>query len=768
MYVGIDMETDSYRLYNRNRRIYYSRRYEDVVFERPDNVYEYDSADDDDPDVPGIDGVLIDEDMEDSDNDSNSDSDSDPEGKSGADSSSSEKSSASDSEADDDEEDTASVWVSDDMSRWTASRFANHCNISFQEFEALQSENGRIAGFTKRDRFETGTELRIPAQAAAAFEKLVVGRARLARYGEARAAVMDQQDLLSTNPSGTPEMFGTLGMTKPPKNYRHAHPTDNPMLSRASVAAEKKQIGKLSASEAWFKVPLAFARERMKKVHGTHALVHLHWVYALKPAEIAARLVYPGNRYKFGSDGDNAATVLRWEVAKLMMLVGTNKDQEIESADANAAFMSSMNNVEEYAELPEGHGDADIPEHPDFEGLLDDVECAVLVNKMWYGKENAPRAWSDIRDEDMLKDGRYERSKHNDCLFKNVPPPGLEEQNEHKVGILVDDYLSVGHKDVTDAFMERISKVWSMKIQGDVHSREFMGVRIHRDRGARVIEFDQERAILDFLKEWNMSDCKGRDTPMDANLKLPKIEGKCNDPQLQKEYRSKIGSILQFMRMTRSDIAYPVVYLSCFQANPSQVHLDAVNELMRYLKKTASMRQRFDCSNPIEQSVYMACDANWDVESWAGGHINVFGAAWTYWAKKIKLVMHSSTASEYYSIDLGIRELVYLRNLLSDDFGIEMPVIPILEDNQSCIHMANGPVMHNRTKHMDIRFHYIREATRPLPGDLVPRVRMQYHPTNHMSADVLTKALGRKLFERHARILMGHAEVTGLERPLFD
>jgi hypothetical protein len=102
------------------------------------------------------------------------------------------------------------------------------------------------------------------------------------------------------------------------------------------------------------------------------------------------------------------------------------------------------------------------------------------------------------------------------------------------VGILVDDYLSVGHKDVTDVFIERISKV-----QGDVHSREFMGVCIHRDRGARVIEFDQGRAILDFFKEWNMSDCKGRDTPMDANLKIPKIEGKCNNPQLQKEFTDR-------------------------------------------------------------------------------------------------------------------------------------------------------------------------------------------------------------------------------------
>jgi hypothetical protein len=108
-------------------------------------------------------------------------------------------------------------------------------------------------------------------------------------------------------------------------------------------------------------------------------------------------------------------------VAKLEMLVGTHQNQEIDSADANAAFMDSMSNVGEYAYLPEGHKYADIPSHPDFEGKLNGTECAVLIRKMLYGKENgnenAPRAWSDIRDEDMLKDGRYKRSKHNDCLF---------------------------------------------------------------------------------------------------------------------------------------------------------------------------------------------------------------------------------------------------------------------------------------------------------------------------------------------------------------
>ena len=767
MYVGMDLETDSYRIFNRDRGIYYSRRYEDVVFQRPREVYEHDVNDDVDPAVPSIPGVLIDEDEDDSDYNQGSESDSSGESSSSAESSSSSSDDEGDGPASGDL--GVSIWVDDQTSKWNAAKFATKCNIEFDAFVAMQSKNQRIAGFRKRDCFEAGTELRIPAQAAAYIERDIIGRARIARWGTARAAARELQDLGSVNPGGTPEEFGTMGMTKPPKNYRAAHPPDDDMLSRAAVAAERKQIGKLSASQAWLKVPLKFARERMLQVHNTKSLVHFHWVYALKPTELAARLVYPGNRFKFGADGDNAATVLRWEVAKLMMLVGTEKNQEIESADANAAFMNSMNNVEEYAYLPEGHYNADIPIHPDFtDVMLASDEWAVLVNKMWYGKENAPKAWSNIRDEDMLEGGRYEQSKHNDCLFKNVAPPGFEVECEHKVGILVDDYLSVGHKNVTDAFMDRISKKWSMKIQGDVHGREFMGVRIHRDREKRVIEFDQERAILDFLKEWGMSDCKGRDSPMDANLTLPKLEGKCENLALQKEYRSKVGSILQFMRMTRADITYPIVYLSCFQANPSAVHMDAVNQLMRYLKQTAPMRQRFDCSDPITKSVYMACDANWDVESWAGGHINIFGAAWTYWAKKIKLVMHSSTASEYYSVDLGVRELVYLRNLLLDDFGIELPVIPVLEDNQSCICMANGPVMHNRTKHMDIRFHYIRECTRPVSGESTPRCRMQYHPTNHMSADVLTKALGRKLFERHARVLMGHAEVSGLEYPLFD
>ena len=135
MYVGIDMETDSYRLYNRDRRIYYSRRYGDVVFERPDNVYDYDLQTMLISVFHGstvLETVLIDEDVEESDDDySSSDSDSAPNLNSENDSSSPGDPSSSDSEEDDNEDNTASVWVSGDMSNWTAVKFASRYNISF-------------------------------------------------------------------------------------------------------------------------------------------------------------------------------------------------------------------------------------------------------------------------------------------------------------------------------------------------------------------------------------------------------------------------------------------------------------------------------------------------------------------------------------------------------------------------------------------------------------------------------------------------------------
>ena len=225
---------------------------------------------------------------------------------------------------------------------------------------------------------------------------------------------------------------------------------------------------------------------------------------------MAARLVYPGNRYKYGSDGDISATVLRWDVAKFMMLHGAYMNHEIESADANAAFMNGVNTVEEYAHMPEGHGGAEIPVDERFAHLTDVKQWAFLIVKMWYGKENAPKEWQNIRDADMVDTVTghgYVKSMHNDSLFK--APPGTK--GEHKIGILVDDFLSVGEKEPTDKFMKKIAGKWSMRVFGDIHGHEFMGVRVHRDRDARVIEFDQERAIINFLKDWEMDECKGRD-----------------------------------------------------------------------------------------------------------------------------------------------------------------------------------------------------------------------------------------------------------------
>ena len=93
---------------------------------------------------------------------------------------------------------------------------------------------------------------------------------------------------------------------------------------------------------------------------------------------------------------------------------------------------------------------------------------------------------------------------------------------------------------------------------------------------------------------------------MDANLKLPKMDGVCKDRKLQTEFRSKIGSMLQFARFTRPDILYPVIYLSTFQSHPAKIHMDAADELMRYLKHTMSHKMTHDCSVDIKTAVAYA------------------------------------------------------------------------------------------------------------------------------------------------------------------
>ena len=186
---------------------------------------------------------------------------------------------------------------------------------------------------------------------------------------------------LSRNPDGKKHArcYNVHGLVSPPLNYKAAHV--DPVTGAHAPQAETKQMDKLVNASSFEYVDLDFAVSRMQEVHDTTSLVRLHWIYALKPAELSARLVYPGNRFKYGSNGDVAATMLRWDTAKLMVLNGTHLDHEITTSDAGAAFMNKASSVEEYVYCPQG---------------FNQPGRGIKILTMWYGKENAPEGCQDI------------------------------------------------------------------------------------------------------------------------------------------------------------------------------------------------------------------------------------------------------------------------------------------------------------------------------------------------------------------------------------
>ena len=205
-----------------------------------------------------------------------------------------------------------------------------------------------------------------------------------------------------------------------------------------------------------------------------------------------------------------------------------------------------------------------------------------------------------------------------------------------------------------------------------------------------------------------------------------------------------MGSLLYAAIATRPDISYAVGAVSKFCAAPSTSHLTAVKRILRYLKGTAELALTFNSGNSSAPVGY--ADANWagdldDRHSTTGNVFLMAGGAISWLSKKQTSMALSTAEAEYISLSSASQENAWLRRLLVDiGLNVQGPTV-LMEDNQGAISMAQNPVNHSRTKHIDIRYHYVRECVQD--GSLI----LQYCPSEKMLADILTKPLPKFQFE---------------------
>jgi hypothetical protein len=260
---------------------------------------------------------------------------------------------------------------------------------------------------------------------------------------------------------------------------------------------------------------------------------------------------------------------------------------------------------------------------------------------------------------------------------------------------------------------------------------------------------DQEHYIEQLLAHHAMDKCKPVGTPLPVRTVLCKYTANSTseEDQLLSEkeayrFREITGSLLLLVMCARPDLAVATNQLTQQMAMPTQAHMRAAKHVLRYLRGSSTVALHYSASPSVLHGYVDASFGNEHKARSVSGHVFLLNGAAVSWKSRVqRTVALSSAEAEYMSLSDAVRECIYLRHLLADMKGdVQGPTV-MYEDNQPCIHIANNPVTSSRTKHINIRYHFTREAV------FNKEIRLVYCATENMLADALTKIVPKPVHE---------------------
>ena len=235
----------------------------------------------------------------------------------------------------------------------------------------------------------------------------------------------------------------------------------------------------------------------------------------------------------------------------------------------------------------------------------------------------------------------------------------------------------------------------------------FLGIEVARTPEGLVLS--QRKYILDILEDCGFQGCRPSPFPFEQNLILDKRDRESKVDASR--YRRLVGRLL-YLQATRPDIAYSVNVLSQFVADPRRSHMDAAHRVLRYLKGTVGQEILLPRNGGCNLTAY--CDSDWlgcpITRRSRTRYLLLFGGAPISWkTKKQNVVSRSSAEAEYRSMASTVSEILWMRWLLKElSIDLTGPT-PFFCDNQAARHIANNPVFHERTKHVEMDCYFVRE-----------------------------------------------------------
>jgi hypothetical protein len=543
----------------------------------------------------------------------------------------------------------------------------------------------------------------------------------------------------------------------------------SPQADKWRAAADKEMEG-CHQMGVWDLVP-------RNSVPKWQIVVPCKWVFKVKVDSSGAidtykaRLTPKGFLQREGINFfETFAATGKYKSMRLGLALSAAFDHELDQMDVPQAFLNADVDEEVYMELPEGYRTG--REH---------MVCK--LKKALYGLKQAPRNWYLLISKFVVEELGYKATISDPCLFFKRSRSG----RLLLLFLFVDDFQSSFHREDQGEWNESKAKLVARFRTKDLGASTWiLGMRITRDRKARTITLDQELYVTKALERYGLLQCKAAPTPgvvgaapaaMVAAAAVSATASLANSPQEESAnaersqapadrqlFQEMVGTLMYSAVSCRPDIAHAVQVLARSMQAPTEQHMQAAKRVFRYLAGSKDIGLIFGSRNGdsvadsrgrdcLRLDVCCFADADWandkaDRKSITGWVAKVNGDPISWASKKQRTVAQSTCEAELYAEAAAIQEVLWLRGLLKE-LGLHVQTgSRVLGDNQSTIAISHNGIKGERTKHVDVKYHFITETVES------GAVQLKWIPTTEQQADIFTKALATPIFEHFRKLLM--------------
>lgn len=462
------------------------------------------------------------------------------------------------------------------------------------------------------------------------------------------------------------------------------------------------ELGSMKANNTW--VAVNSVPEGRKSINSK-------WVFTVKDdGRNKARLVAKGCSQRPGFDYlETFAPVVRMESVRTILALANEFGWLIHQMDVKTAFLNGDLNETIFMMLP------------------NDELCrsqVVRLQKSLYGLKQASRAWNKKFDDEVKKLG-FTQLKSDCCVYRS-------STKQLGMVLYVDDILIIGEKESNINWIKnQLGRLFQMKDMKEI--KHFLGMDISRNFQKQTLEISQVGYTEKILKRFGMSECNPIGTPLDPNVQWRETA----DDELTTHPFKELLGCLQYLAITsRPDICAAVSALSKYQAAPSDLHWAGLKRILRYLQGTIETKIVYEKKRDHHIMLGYA-DADFandkdNRKSVSGYALVVFGNLVAWSTKRQPTVSLSSTEAELISLCTAAKEGLWLTNLLNE---LSVANTSFMEDNIPCIRIAEEPRSHQRMKHLDLKYLFIRELIAE------GKLQLRHISTNDQPADAFTKGL---------------------------